>query len=52
MGDSLVVVTDDDLLKVHVHTNQPGVALTLLKNMVIYKPLRLKTCDSTFKHYG
>lgn len=29
MGDSLVVVTDDDLLKVHVHTNQPGVALTL-----------------------
>lgn len=29
MGDSLVVVNDDDLLKVHVHTNQPGVALTL-----------------------
>ena len=29
MGDSLVVVTDEDLLKVHVHTNQPGVALTL-----------------------
>lgn len=29
MGDSLVVVSDDDLLKVHVHTNQPGVALTL-----------------------
>ncbi|MCF7930697.1 MAG: DAK2 domain-containing protein [Acholeplasmataceae bacterium] len=29
MGDSLVVVCDDDLLKVHVHTNQPGVALTL-----------------------
>lgn len=29
MGDSLVVVADEDLLKVHVHTNQPGVALTL-----------------------
>jgi len=29
MGDSLVVVKDEDLLKVHVHTNQPGVALTL-----------------------
>ncbi|HHT55880.1 MAG TPA: hypothetical protein GX012_04880, partial [Acholeplasma sp.] len=29
MGDSLVVVQDEDLLKVHVHTNQPGVALTL-----------------------
>ncbi len=29
MGDSLVVVTDEELLKVHVHTNEPGVALTL-----------------------
>lgn len=29
MGDSLVVVTDEDILKIHVHTNQPGVALTL-----------------------
>jgi len=29
MGDSLVVVQDEELLKVHVHTNQPGVALTL-----------------------
>ena len=33
MGDSLVVVTDDDLLKVHVHTNQPGVALTLAQKI-------------------
>ena len=29
MGDSLVVVADEELLKIHVHTNQPGVALTL-----------------------
>ena len=29
MGDSLVIVHDDDLLKVHVHTNQPGVVITL-----------------------
>lgn len=29
MGDSLVAVTDEDLLKIHVHTNQPGVAMTL-----------------------
>jgi DAK2 domain fusion protein YloV len=29
LGDSLVVVTDEDILKIHVHTNQPGVALTL-----------------------
>ncbi|NLN50275.1 MAG: DAK2 domain-containing protein [Acholeplasmataceae bacterium] len=29
MGDSLVLVQDDELLKVHIHTNQPGVVLTL-----------------------
>lgn len=28
MGDSLVLVTDEKLLKVHVHSNQPGVVLT------------------------
>lgn len=39
MGDSLVVVTDEDLLKVHVHTNQPGVALTLAQKFG-----ELKTC--------
>lgn len=27
MGDSLVFVTDEDLIKVHVHTNNPGEAL-------------------------
>lgn len=27
MGDSLVFVSDDDLIKVHVHTNNPGVVL-------------------------
>lgn len=29
MGDSLVLVQDEELVKVHVHTNQPGVAITL-----------------------
>lgn len=28
MGDSLVLVQDEELVKVHVHTNQPGVAIT------------------------
>lgn len=28
MGDSLVLVQDDKLCKVHVHTNQPGIVLT------------------------
>ncbi len=27
MGDSLVVVADDELVKIHVHTNDPGMAL-------------------------
>ncbi|MCL2253835.1 MAG: DAK2 domain-containing protein [Lachnospiraceae bacterium] len=27
IGDSIVVVADDDLIKVHVHTNDPGLAL-------------------------
>ncbi|TCP29139.1 hypothetical protein EV207_11264 [Scopulibacillus darangshiensis] len=31
-GDSLVVVSDDDLLKVHVHTEKPGDMLTLGQN--------------------
>jgi len=27
MGDSMVFVADDDLIKVHIHTNEPGVVL-------------------------
>ena len=27
LGDSLVLVDDDEIIKVHVHTNDPGVAL-------------------------
>ena len=27
IGDSLVVVSDDDVIKVHVHTNDPGLAI-------------------------
>ena len=27
IGDSLVVVADDELVKIHVHTNDPGKAL-------------------------
>jgi len=27
IGDSIVVVADDDLVKVHVHTNDPGLAI-------------------------
>lgn len=27
IGDSIVVVADDDIVKVHVHTNEPGLAM-------------------------
>lgn len=28
IGDSIVTVSDDDIVKVHVHTNDPGLAIT------------------------
>ena len=28
IGDSIVLVADDEIVKVHVHTNKPGVAIT------------------------
>lgn len=28
IGDSIVLVADDEIIKVHVHTNEPGVAIT------------------------
>ena len=27
IGDSIVVVADEDIIKVHVHTNHPGKAI-------------------------
>ncbi|MDR2867302.1 MAG: DAK2 domain-containing protein [Acholeplasmatales bacterium] len=39
MGDSLVLVNDDELVKVHVHTNEPGVVLTIAQ-----KYGELRTC--------
>ena len=29
LGDSLVVVLDENVIKIHVHTNQPGVVVTI-----------------------
>ena len=36
MGDSLVLVDDDDMIKVHVHTNHPG---KVLEEALSYGPL-------------
>ena len=35
-GDSVVVVDDDEIIKVHVHTNEPGIVLT---EALTYGPL-------------
>ncbi len=46
MGDSLVAVTDEELLKIHVHTNQPGVALTLGQKYGELKTVKIENMRS------
>lgn len=54
IGDSLVVVSDDDVVKVHVHTNDPGLAIQkaltygALSNMKIDN-MRLEHNEKLFK---
>ncbi len=54
IGDSIVCVADDDLVKVHVHTNDPGLAIQkalmygMLSNMKIDN-MRLEHEEKLFK---
>lgn len=54
IGDSIVVVADDDIVKVHVHTNDPGLAIQralkygALSNMKIDN-MRLEHQEKLFK---
>ncbi len=54
IGDSIVMVADDDIVKVHVHTNDPGLALQRaltygqLSNMKIDN-MRLEHKETLFK---
>ena len=54
IGDSIVVVADDDVVKVHVHTNDPGLAIqkalkyAALSNMKIDN-MRLEHQEKLFK---
>ncbi|MCD8130720.1 MAG: DAK2 domain-containing protein [Lachnospiraceae bacterium] len=54
IGDSIVMVADDDIVKVHVHTNDPGMALQRaltygqLSNMKIDN-MRLEHKETLFK---
>ncbi len=43
IGDSIVVVSDDDIVKVHVHTNDPGLAI---QRALTYGPLTRMKIDN------
>ena len=48
MGDSIVLVPDDDLIKIHVHTNEPG---TVLQKALSYGELtRIKIDNMREEH--
>ena len=55
IGDSIVVVADDDVVKVHVHTNDPGLAIQkalkygALSNMKIDNNMRLEHHEKVVK---
>lgn len=42
IGDSLVLVKDDELVKVHVHTNNPGRALNLAQRHGEFKTVKIE----------
>ena len=48
-GDSIVVVDDDDIIKVHVHTNEPGVILT---ESLTYGPLQSIKIDNMHQQHS
>ena len=49
IGDSIVVVSDDDVVKVHVHTNDPGLAI---QKALTYGPLsRMKIDNMREEHH-
>ncbi|MDO5410258.1 MAG: DAK2 domain-containing protein [Lachnospiraceae bacterium] len=48
IGDSLVVVSDDEIVKVHVHTNDPGIAIQ--KGLSYGALTRLKIDNMRIEH--
>lgn len=49
LGDSLVVVDDEEIIKVHVHTNDPGKALT---EALTYGPLLTVKIDNMHEQHS
>lgn len=50
IGDSMVVAVDQGLLKVHVHTNQPGVALTIAQKYGEIQTTKIENMRLQNKH--
>ena len=50
IGDSIVLVADDDIVKTHVHTNEPGVALT--KALTFGSLSKIKIDNMREEHQG
>lgn len=49
-GDSLVVVRDDDIVKVHVHTLEPGSVLTYAQNFGEFVTLKIDNMTEQHSH--
>lgn len=50
LGDSLVVVQDDDIVKVHVHTLKPGDALNLGQRYGEFVKLKIENMQEQHEH--
>lgn len=48
IGDSLVVVSDEDLIKIHVHTNDPGLAIQ--KGLSLGSLMNIKIDNMRLQH--
>ncbi len=48
IGDSIVSVADEDLIKIHVHTNEPGTAMQ--RGLVIGQLMNIKVDNMRLQH--
>ena len=50
MGDSVVAVSDDDLVKIHVHTNAPGKALQMALQLGEINGVKIENMREQHRH--
>ncbi|CAM5226438.1 hypothetical protein LSPH24S_10103 [Lysinibacillus sphaericus] len=46
LGDSLLVISDEEIAKVHIHFEQPGAVLAMGQNIVVLLKSKLIICVS------